>query len=573
LKPRWTALSLRWQFVLVLLGAAILPMGVLGAWLARSASRSGEELLRARLETSILQVARDVGERWVEVRSLILDVGEHAVVAELIQAERREATIDLQPVLPEDLERLIGAAAPFLERLSIHDRDGRERARLHPEPQAAGPPDAWVAVEVPVYASVAGASVGTLRARVRWSALARGRSPEAAAANALLAVRSSDDGRVIVPAMLEPERMATARFAVAGEAWVGTSRLVAEPPLELLMAAPLEPFQRPFLQAARTGTLALLAVAAASLLLVTLLTGRMTLSLRRLEQASDAVAGGDLTRRVPEGGGREIAHVAAAFNAMTDRLRATLRRLASRESLAAVGEFAAALAHEVRNPLSSVRIDLQMAREEIGGGEGAAFVERALRSVERLDRTVTGALRIARSGKVDPAPMDLVPVVEGAVHGAEAAFEEQGVRLVRTGTLPARLPWRGDSAALEQVLLNVLLNAAQAARDEAAISLDVKDDGVVITIRDDGLGVPAEDRKRVFEPFYTTREDGTGLGLAMARTITEAHGGEIGFLDAGRGAAVRIRLPRGDGANGWSRKAGSAVDGGTMPAGTDGAEV
>jgi len=550
-KARWTALPLRWQFVFVLLGAAILPMGMVGAWLTRSASRSGEELLRARLETSVLQTARDVGEGWVEVRSLILDVGEHATVAGLTQAERRGGQPELDPVLPEDLTLMVEAVAPFLERLSVHDLEGHERARLHPGPQAAGPPQAWVGVEVPVHGSFVGASIGTLRARVRWSALTRGRSSGAAAANALLAVRSSDDGRVIVPAMLEPERMATARFEVAGEAWVGTSRLVAEPPIELLMAAPLEPFQQPFLQAARTGTLALLVVAAASLLLVTLLTGRMTVSLRRLETASDAVAAGDLTRRVPEGGGRELAHVAAAFNGMTERLRATLRRLASRESLAAVGEFAAALAHEVRNPLSSVRIDLQMAREEIGGGEGAAFVERALRSVERLDRTVTGALRIARSGKVDPAPMDLISVVEGAVHGAESAFAKRRVRLVRTGKLPTHLPWRGDSAALEQVLLNVLLNAGQAAREEAAISLDVTDDEVVITVRDDGPGVSAEDRQRVFEPFFTTREEGTGLGLAMARTIVEAHGGEVGFLDAERGAAIRIRLPRGQGANGW----------------------
>ena len=536
---RRAELSLRWSFVLVLLGGALLPMGVLGYWLARSAARSGEDLLRARLEESLLQATRDVGARWIEIRSLLLDVSEHPSVLGVMTGSDPPRSSEL----PDGLAIPVAAASPLLERLSLHAPDGSELWRLHPRPSGEGYPEPWVGVSVPVFRGVTGDPIASVRARVRWSALTRGQNPEAAA-NALLAVRSTDSGRVVVAGSLDPELMAQPRFSVGAETWVGARRTVGDPPLELLMAAPLDPFQRPFLAAARNGTIALALVGTGSLLLVVLLTGRLTASLRRLTEASDAVAGGDLERRVPEDGGREISHLAASFNAMTDRLRTTLSRLASRESLAAVGEFAAALSHEVRNPLSSVRLDLQMAREEIGEAEGGVFVDRALRSVERLDRTVTGALRIARSGRVERRDIDLVPVLEGALHGAEGALEARGIRVVRDPTVPESLLLRGDAAALEQVFLNLLLNSAQAAGGVVRLSMETVGDDVVVTVRDDGPGIPGEIGNRVFEPFFTTREDGTGLGLAMARTIVEAHGGRIEVVDVPAGAAFRLRLPR-----------------------------
>jgi signal transduction histidine kinase len=269
--------------------------------------------------------------------------------------------------------------------------------------------------------------------------------------------------------------------------------------------------------------------------------------LGRLADAADAVAAGDLAQEVPEAGSRELAHVAAAFNGMTERLQATMRELALRESLAAVGEFAASLAHEVRNPLSSVRVDLQVAREEISQAPGHELVDRALRSVERLDRTVRGALRIARSGRVERRQMDLVPVIEAAMHGAEVEFLDHGIRTTLMGAIPEHIPMHGDPAALEQALLNVLLNAAHAAREEARITVRAGVHDVAITVADDGPGIPADVRTQIFEPFFSTKEDGTGLGLPTARTIVVAHGGTIDVDDHHGGASFVIRLPiRGD---------------------------
>jgi len=529
-------IPLRWLFVLILVGAALLPMGVVGFWLNRQAARSGEELLRGRLEESLRQTAADVGTRWLEIRSGLVDLGEHpAVLASLARPVSEVVAAD-----PDELGRLV---AGTVTRVTVHSLDGVEILRVEPEIDGTNP-DPWVVVELALFEPPMGPRVGTLRARVRWTALTRGQPPQAFGAGAFLGVLSLQDGRSVLPPPLDPGLMRQTRFDVGAEAWVGASRTLSEPALELIMAAPLDPFQQPFLEATRRGTVALVLVALASLVLVTLLTGRIANTLRSMATAADAVAAGDLAQELPEAGGRELAHVAVAFNAMTERLQATLQELASRKSLAAVGEFATSLAHEVRNPLSSVRLDLQVAKEEIGDGPGSRLVGDALRSVERLDHTVTGALRIARSGKVALRPVELMAAVAGALHGADVEFKRGGLRIERAGAFPNKVHVLGDAAALEQVLLNVLLNAAQAATLEVRIGVAVGPSEVVITIVDDGPGVPVEDRERIFDPFVSTKEDGTGLGLPMARTIVTAHGGRIVVegTPAG-GATFLIGLP------------------------------
>ncbi len=248
-----------------------------------------------------------------------------------------------------------------------------------------------------------GERLGTLGAHVRWSSLLPGSGEPVGVAGSVLAVFDRRTGAPVLAPSIDPALVRQARFELAGEHWVSVARALGEPALDIVLAAPVGPFEQPFAQAARRGTWALLLVALASFLLVTLLTARITRSLTRLAAAADAVAGGDLEQKVSSEGGQELARVAASFNTMTDRLRDTLQELAQRRSLAAVGEFAASLAHEVRNPLSSIRLDLQRARERMEDGADGELVERALRSVERLDRTVTGALTVARSGKVEPA--------------------------------------------------------------------------------------------------------------------------------------------------------------------------
>jgi signal transduction histidine kinase len=296
--------------------------------------------------------------------------------------------------------------------------------------------------------------------------------------------------------------------------------------MDLVLAAPVTPFTEPFQQAARRNLWILAIVALAVFALATLLTRRTTRALVRLAAAAEAVSEGDLDRRVEDAPGDEVGRVARAFNSMTESLRRTLRELSQRQALAAVGEFAASLAHEVRNPLTSIRVDLQRVEEKLPDESDARdLLGRALSEIERVDRSVTGALRVARSGSVTLEPVDIRQPLEAAIHSAEPELEAHGATLAVEPAGADPLWVKGDAPALEQLFLNLLL-------------------GVSISVRDTGRGIPLENIERIFEPFYSTRPEGTGLGLAIAQRIATAHGGELEIVSTpGAGTTVRLRLP------------------------------
>lgn len=292
----------------------------------------------------------------------------------------------------------------------------------------------------------------------------------------------------------------------------------------------------------------MLSVLVVGMFLAWLLSRRLTRSLEALATAAEDVTHGELGRRVPAKGSDEVGRVAAAFNSMTESLRETMAELADRRALAAVGEFAASLAHEIRNPLTSIQVDLQMVEERLTGedSETREIQARALAGVQRLDGTVSGALQAARSGRIDHRGVDVLDPLEAAVYAAEATVREAGGRLELSPPDTGVAQVRGDAQALEQLFLNLLLNAAQALEGSGTVRVrvGVQDSWVWVVVADDGRGIPEEQRTEVFEPFHTTRPGGTGLGLAIARRLTEAHGGEITMeSEVGRGTTVRVRLP------------------------------
>jgi signal transduction histidine kinase len=292
----------------------------------------------------------------------------------------------------------------------------------------------------------------------------------------------------------------------------------------------------------------LLAVIVLSLTLTVFFTARITRSIERLAGAADAVAAGDLTRRVDTTGDDEVGQLARSFNTMTESLRDTLQRLSQREALAAVGEFASSLSHEVRNGLMAVRVDLERVEESgASAPESPALVTRALRNVLRVNGTVTGALAVARSRHTASDTVNLVSVVASAAAAAESAFRATGSTLQVDGGDLVDASVDGDAAALEQMFLNVMLNAGQAMTQGgvAKLSLAVDNDAWVLSLRDSGPGMSAAQLARVGEAFVTSKRDGTGLGLFIARKIAETHGGSMVVENAeGAGLLVTVRLPR-----------------------------
>ena len=266
---------------------------------------------------------------------------------------------------------------------------------------------------------------------------------------------------------------------------------------------------------------------------------------RLLAAAADAVSAGDLDRKVEETGGHETRHVAHAFNTMVRSLRETLMRLTQKESHAAVAELATSLAHEVRNPLTSVRLFLQKAKAKSADPNCSELIATALSTLDGLNRTVSGALSVAQSGLVNAQTIDLRDPLAAAMRTAEPEFQACGARLE---PLAAATPVhvQGDAVALERLFLNLLRNAAQAlgAQGRASVGLKVAGGVAIVSIVDSGPGIPKDDLERVFEPFYSTRAEGTGLGLAIARQIVTAHGGEVSIASQeGRGTEVRVKLP------------------------------
>jgi signal transduction histidine kinase len=406
---------------------------------------------------------------------------------------------------------------------------------------------AGIVMSLPVTVRATGASLGTIEARILPAAIVPASAAGSGGIGAVLGVADGASGTWLTPLPFDPALLDREEFEWAGERWLVARRTLDEPRLVLAAAAPLSGYTAPFESAARRGALALLVVAAATLVLAALLSRRITHSLERLAVAADEVSRGDLERHVDVTSDDEVGRVARAFNGMVDSLRRTLDELARRERLAGIHEFAASLAHEVRNPLTSIRINLQRVEEQIAAESTLRPpLERALREISRLDRTVSGALRVARSGAGGENIVDLRAPLERALQVAEPTFERSGATVDTSLIGEAPLHVRGDAAALEQLFLNLLLNAAQALSSggRADVSTVVHDATVDVVIRDNGRGVPREIADHIFEPFVTSKSDGTGLGLSIARQIALGHGGEVAIESVeGAGTVAHVRLP------------------------------
>ena len=219
-------------------------------------------------------------------------------------------------------------------------------------------------------------------------------------------------------------------------------------------------------------------------------------------------------------------------------------RLLHTERLSALGEMAARIAHEVRNPLVSIGAAAQVVAEELGGGSPVAGEVGAIaREVKRLDGIVSDFLKFARPRRAELRQCDLSIVVDetAALVRAKAPETELVVNLERP------LSARCDPDAIKQVLLNVLLNAVEAA-PKSQIDCDGQTVGaqLIMSVADRGPGIPDQVRRRVFDPFFSTKTRGTGLGLAVSKQIVDEHHGRIRLFNRrGGGTRVVIELPVG----------------------------
>lgn len=225
-------------------------------------------------------------------------------------------------------------------------------------------------------------------------------------------------------------------------------------------------------------------------------------------------------------------------------LRLTAERA---ERLAALGRLAAALAHEIRNPLGSISGSVQLVRDSASTEEeDRRLLGIVLREVDRLNGLVTTMLQVGRPPSPQPTRTALVALTSEIVEVARRDHRSANLELV-VKCPPHEVFAAIDSDQIRQVVWNLLSNALTHAPSGSLVQIDVRDDSptVVWTIEDEGPGVPAEARGQLFDMFYSKRPHGVGLGLALVEQIVRAHGGEVKVVSPpGSGAKFEVRLPR-----------------------------
>jgi signal transduction histidine kinase len=544
--------SIRTKLIMVLVIGAVMPLALIGVWLTRTVVRAGESLLRGELESSVATVGDAVGSRWEEIRSDLGLVAANDVAQHILE---RGATA-LPPAMTEYLAQLHNSVAVAIASFEYRDVRGRpvwESPRdtivaRWPNRRVVSSPRRTIPFRVAVTSGATGDTLGVAIANVKVSALVPSDTSLRLPAGAMLGLVRDESGEDVLSGRLTPEvDRGRERFSADNDDWLAVHRAVADAGLTVTLAAPLRAYVTPFERAAQNGMIILSVVALLALAVSVWLTTRLTRSLARLAVAADAVAAGDLEHRVNVDERDETGRVALAFNSMIESLRTTLAELSKRQALAAVGEYSAALTHEMRNGLTTVRVDLQSAQEKAqSGAPEHRLIARALDGVQRLDARIASAMRVAREPRQPRRRVDLREAIDGAVRKAEGAFAERGA------TVDAQLNKNGpawvlaDPAGIDQLFLNLLYNAAQALARGGRATITVEQNGAdaCVVISDNGSGILPNDLQRVQEPFYSTKPGGTGLGLPIARQIATAHGGTLHIAsEVGAYTRVEVRLP------------------------------
>ncbi len=228
------------------------------------------------------------------------------------------------------------------------------------------------------------------------------------------------------------------------------------------------------------------------------------------------------------------------------QLQDSVEQLRRADRLSVLGQLSAGLAHEIKNPLASMKGSVEILASEFPTGhDKREFVEILGKELDRLNEVLSEFLQFARPPRPDRRPCDLREVIDSIRVLCSKEAHRQGVA-IESQYEPSLPELDLDAAQVQQALLNIVLNGVQAMPGGGRLSISVtrRYDDIGIEVRDEGTGVAPENRSRIFDPFFTTKDGGTGLGMAIARNLIQAHGGDIRLTDTeGQGATFLISLP------------------------------
>ena len=274
--------------------------------------------------------------------------------------------------------------------------------------------------------------------------------------------------------------------------------------------------------------------------------------LRELAETCARISSGELSDVVVTGNSGEILALEETFNGMVASLREkeiVETNLRQAQRLSAIGNLAAGVAHDVRNPLNAIKLLSSHALDTLEDNAASEVPARQIRTIQneviRLEGIVSGFLSLAKEEELHREMHPIDPTLEECVRLVEKDAETRKVRFVselRAGDTPLFI----DRRQLSRAIINVLINALEACPAGGRVRLfsRVTDQGCEVEVRDDGSGMSKEVIERVFDPYFTTKDSGTGLGLSITRGIIEEHGGTITISSSeGQGCQVLIGMP------------------------------
>jgi signal transduction histidine kinase len=559
--PPAVGMSLRAKVLALFAAFAIVPLLAIGVVDYARSANAVDALIQAQTAQIAQRLSADLRDRYDLVQANLALLADNAETQRLLRgATNRDATTTEREG-DAYLQQIWNSVGDDLDWATISDSSGREIYRFGDREHV----DGAGRVVVTTRSSRTSEKPATVTAAVR---LARLLPADALASRfgreGYNVIVDRETGRSIFGAEHAAAILAALRltgdtanrvaFTEGDAKRSATIVRLASPAWDVLSVAAVDEFGGPFAAIRSANLILVMLTAIFAGLAFFLLLWRATRSLGMLTLAADAVGRGNLQPSLPPASRDEVGRLSVAFRLMTDRVRETMAEIERSRQMAAVGEFAAQISHEIRNPLTSIKLNLQKMERAKRAGRLPPVTDKpleiTLREINRMDRVVHGVLQLGRSRATTHGRINVSQIVKETIDVASPQLERTGVTLRSEFASAGGDVWvRGDAALLSGALLNVILNAAEAAAGgEVFVDVEHTGSGGRVTIRDTGPGIPREHRERIFEPFFTTKEGGTGLGLALAQRTIEEHGGSLRLAEPAVGAAFVLELPIDDSA-------------------------
>ena len=268
---------------------------------------------------------------------------------------------------------------------------------------------------------------------------------------------------------------------------------------------------------------------------------KISMPLKDLERVSNEIISGNINARIKNYDTKEAKAVADAFNTMIDRLTEQSKELAQKSSLAAIGELSSSIVHEMRNPLSSVKLNINAVAEKLKDDKTYSELLNITKSqVSRLENMLSELLNFGKPIELKKASIKPVELVEQALEIVSPEISKLGQKAFVISELKENTFIYGDKEHLLRALSNIIKNAAESNPKNGKITIHLKEKNnkVFISVEDQGKGLSKAVKDMIFKPFFTTKEKGTGLGLAIVKKIIEYHNGEIKAENGKNGGAI-----------------------------------